>query len=175
MKQPDSQQDPQRRNRRRLLAAAAVASAAVIGVTVIGVTGANAAPGTGSSTEYVQVMSTGGPASAIARGAFTAAGVAHVGSGKTGTFGFPGGTITFSHHTGRRASQFDPRTCLNVISQSGSYQITGGTGRYAGIGGHGTYQLSLEFVAARSHGQCTSGQPPVAEQELLRLSGPVRL
>ena len=180
MKQPDSQQDPRaKRTNRRLMAAAAVASA-VIGVTVIGVTGANAAPGIargGPSTEYVQVMSTattGGPASAIARGAFTAAGEAHVGSGRTGTFVFPGGTITFSHHTGRQASQFDPRTCLNVISQSGTYQITGGTGRYAGIGGHGTYQLSLEFVAARSHGQCTSGRPPAAEQELLRLSGPVQ-
>ena len=51
----------------------------------------------------------------------------------------------------------------------------GGTGRYAGISGHGTYQLSLEFISAQSHGQCTSGRPPVAQQELLRLSGPVRL
>ena len=50
-----------------------------------------------------------------------------------------------------------------------------GTGRYAGISGHGTYQLSLEIVAARTHGGCSSAQPPVAQQELLRLAGPVRL
>jgi hypothetical protein len=49
-----------------------------------------------------------------------------------------------------------------------------GTGRYAGISGHGTYQLSLEIVAARAGGRCSSARPPLAQQELLRLSGPVR-
>ena len=49
-----------------------------------------------------------------------------------------------------------------------------GTGRYAGISGHGTYQLSLEIVAARVHGACSSAKPPVAQQELLRLAGPVQ-
>jgi hypothetical protein len=72
-------------------------------------------------------------------------------------------------------AEVDPRTCLDVISQPGTYQITAGTGRYAGISGDGTYQLSLIFVAGRSHGQCSSAKPPVARQELLRLSGPVRL
>jgi hypothetical protein len=87
---------------------------------------------------------------------------------------FPGGTIVLSHRAGHGTSQFDPRACLSVISQPGTYQITGGTGRYAGIRGHGTYQLSLEIIAARSHGQCSSTKPPLAQQELLRLSGPVR-
>ncbi len=49
-----------------------------------------------------------------------------------------------------------------------------GTGRYAGISGHGTYQLSLEIVAARANGRCSSARPPLGQQELLRLSGPVR-
>jgi hypothetical protein len=163
---------------RKLLAAA--------GITVIAVTGtaaasaASAAPGTDQpphGTEYVQIMSTGttgGPASAIARGAFTAAGQADLGSAKIGALVFPGGTITLSHTASRGTSQFDPRTCLNLISQAGRYQIVGGTGRYAGIRGQGTYQLSLEFISARSHGQCNSGRSPVARQELLRLSGPVQ-
>jgi hypothetical protein len=79
-----------------------------------------------------------------------------------------------SHLASRGTSQFDPRTCLNLVSQAGRYQIVGGTGRYAGIRGQGTYQLSLEFISARSHGQCNSGRSPVARQELLRLSGPVQ-
>jgi hypothetical protein len=168
------------KNRRLRLTAAAITSIAVIGA-VTGGTAASAAPRTPSAvegTEYVQIMSastTGGPAGAIARGVFTAAGQANVGSGKVGTLVFPGGTITLNHRVGHQAGQVDPRTCLNLISQSGTYQITGGTGRYAGISGHGTYQLSLEFISARAHGQCTSGGPPVAQQELLRLSGPVRL
>jgi len=169
-----------RKNRRLLLAAAAVTSVAVIG-TVTGGTAASASPDTPqavSGTEYIQVMSVSaapGPASAIARGVFTAAGEAHLGAGKNGTIVFPGGTIALSHQAGRQANQVDPRTCLTVISQSGTYQIVGSTGRYAGIRGHGTYQLSLEFISARLHGQCSSARPPVAQQELLRLSGPVRL
>jgi len=168
-----------RKNRRSLLAAVAVTSIAVIGA-VTGGSAASASPGSPravSGTEYVQVMSTstaGGPASVIARGVFTAAGEAHIGAGRVGTFAFPGGTITLSHRSGRQAPQVDPRTCLTVISQSGTYQITGGTGRYAGISGYGTYQLSLEFIFARSQGQCASGRPPVAQQQLLRLTGPVR-
>jgi hypothetical protein len=164
---------------RKLLAAAAVTVIAVTGAA--GASAASAAPGTHQppyGTEYVQIMSTattGGPASAIARGVFTAAGHTDLSSAKNGTLVFPGGTITLSHRANRGTSQSDPRTCLNLVSQAGSYQIVGGTGRYAGIRGHGTYQLSLEFISARSHGQCTSGRPPVAQQELLRLSGPVQL
>ena len=164
---------------RKLLATAAITVIAVTGAA--GASVASAAAGThqpGYGTEYVQIMSTattGGPASAIARGVFTAAGQADLGSAKIGTLVFPGGVITLSHRASRGTSQVDPRTCLNLISQAGSYEIVGGTGRYAGIRGHGTYQLSLEFISTRWHGQCTSDRPPVAQQELLRLSGPVHL
>ena len=156
-----------------LLAAATTTVVAVTGVTV-----ASASPVTRqavSGTEYVQIMSTSGPASAIARGVFTAAGQARVGDARGGTIAFPGGTIVLSHRSAKSSSHFYPAGCLSLISQSGSYRIVRGTGRYAGISGHGTYQLSLEFISAQSHGQCTSGRPPVAQQELLRLSGPVRL
>jgi hypothetical protein len=167
------------RKRNRLLLAAATTTVAVTGA-VTGVTAASASPGShqaASGTEYVQIVSastTPGPASAIARGVFTAAGQARLGDARIGTIVFPGGTIVLSHHADRGTSQFDPRTCLSVISQAGTYRIAGGTGRYAGISGHGTYQLSLEIVAARAHGDCSSAKPPVAQQELLRLSGPVR-
>ena len=62
-----------------------------------------------------------------------------------------------------------------MISQPGTYKITGGTGKYAGISGHGTYQLNLTFIASRARGKCSTAAPPVAQQELLRLSGPVHL
>lgn len=170
------------KHHRFLLAMAAATTIAVTGVTaVIGVTAASASPSTHQAvrgTEYVQIMSTSvtsGPASAIAHGAFTAAGQAYLGDAKLGRIVFPGGTIILSHVAGRGTRQFDPRTCLAIIGQPGTYQIVGGTGRYAGITGHGSYQLSLVFIAARSHGQCSSSKAPVAQQELLRLSGPVRL
>jgi hypothetical protein len=159
---------------------ATVATVAVTGAAT-GVTAASAAPAApraASGTEYVQIMSAStapGPASAIARGVFAAGGQARVGDARGGTITFPGGTIVLSHRPGKSSSHFYPAGCLSLISQSGSYRIVRGTGRYAGISGHGTYQLSLEIVAARVHGGCSSAKPPVAQQELLRLAGPVRM
>ena len=164
---------------RKSVTFALAAAAAAITVTA-GVTTASAAPTashTASGTEYIQVMSasvTPGPASAIARGVFAAAGQVRLGDAKDSTITFPGGTVVLSHRPAANSSRFYPEGCLSVVSQTGSYRIVRGTGRYAGISGHGTYQLSLEIVAARSHGDCSSSKPPVAQQELLRLSGPLR-
>jgi hypothetical protein len=166
-----------RKHHKLLLAATAAAAVAATGVTATAASASPAAPRAASGTEYVQIMSTGssGLASAIGRGVFTAAGQARLGDARVGEIAFPGGTIVLSHHAGHGSSQFDPRGCLSVISQTGTYQIIRGTGRYAGISGHGTYQLSLEIVAARVRGACSSANPPVAQQELLRLAGPTRI
>jgi len=164
---------------RKSVTFALAAAAAAITVTA-GVTAASAAPTashTASGTEYIQVMSasvTPGPASAIARGVFAAAGQARLGNARTATITFPGGTIVLSHRQATGSSRFYPGGCLSVVSQTGSYRIVRGTGRYARISGHGTYQLSLEIVAARVGGHCSSARPPQGQQELLRLSGPVR-
>ncbi|MGO8955880.1 MAG: hypothetical protein ACLQFR_00685 [Streptosporangiaceae bacterium] len=158
----------------RLITAVAVAA-----ITVTGVTAASATPRSQPAvTEHVQIMSTSTTsktASALAYGVFTAAGRAQLGSGRAGTIAFPGGTVKLSHHAGKGTMRFSPRTCLTMISQPGTYKITGGTGKYAGITGHGTYQLSLTFIAARTAGKCSTAAPAVAQQELLRLSGPVHL
>ena len=157
-----------------------LAAAAAAITTAAGVATASAAPTAthaASGTEYIQVMSTAtapGPASVIARGVFTAAGQVRLGNAKVSTIRFPGGTIVLSHRQAHGSERFSPASCLSLVSQSGSYRIVHGTGRYAGISGHGTYQLSLEIVAARAGGRCSSARPPLAQQELLRLSGPVR-
>ncbi len=117
-----------------------------------------------------------GPAGAIAYGAFTAAGEAYLGDARLGRIVFPGGTIVLGHKGGKSTSRFNPKTCLAVISQPGTYTIVSGTGTYAGIKGSGKYQLSLEFIARRSaNGNCSSTKAPVAQQKLLRLWGPVKL
>ena len=157
-----------------------LAAAATTIATVTGVTAASAAPVARqavSGTEYVQIMSTSatGPASAIARGVFTAAGQARLGDARIGTIAFGGGTIVLSHRPAKSSSHFYPGGCLSLISQSGSYRIVRGPAGCPGISGHGTYQLSLEIVAARVHGGCSSAKPPVAQQELLRLACRVRM
>lgn len=165
--------------RKLVLAAVAAAVAVSSGVTA-GVTAASAVPTAShatSGTEYIQVMSASvapGPASVIARGVFAAAGQVQLGAARVDTIAFPGGTIVLSHRPARSSSRFYPGGCLSVIGQSGSYRVVRGTGRYAGISGHGTYRLGLEIVAARVGGRCSSARPPLGQQELLRLSGPVR-
>ena len=157
-----------------------VLAAATIATATAGVTAASAAPTAShaaSGTEYIQVMSaaTGpGPAGVIARGVFTAAGQTRLSDAKRSTITFPGGTIVLSHRQAHGSARFSPASCLSLVSQSGSYRIVRGTGRYAGISGHGTYQLSLEIVGARVGGHCSSARPPLAQQQLLRLAGPVR-
>ena len=128
---------------------------------------------------HIQIMSTStasSPASALAYGEFHRRRPCRPGRRQDRQ-----GHLPRRHHQAAVAitpatgtTRFNPRTCLAVISQPGTYRIVGGTGRYAGIRGHGRYQLSLMFIAARSKGKCSSAKAPVARQELLRLSGPVR-
>jgi len=44
----------------------------------------------------------------------------------------------------------------------------------AGISG-GKYQLSILAIGAKSNGKCTHNKPPVALEQLIQASGPVRL
>src|ERR1700760_470494 len=146
----------------------ALAAAAATIATATGVTAASRAPAAvlepaashaASGTEYIQVMSAStapGPASVIARGVFTAAGRVRLDDAKVSTITFPGGTIVLSHRQVHGSARFSPASCLSLVRQSGSYRIVRGTGRYAGISGHGTYQVSLEIVRARAGGRCSS-------------------
>ena len=160
----------------------ALAAAAAAITATAGVTAASAAPAAthaASGTEYIQVMSTAtgssGPASAIARGVFTAAGQTQLGNAKVSTIRFPGGTIVLSHRQAHGSERFSPASCLSLVSQSGSYRIVRGTGRYAGISGHGTYQLSILAIGARSGGKCSQSKPPVTFQQIIKAQGPVSL
>ena len=158
----------------------ALAATAAAIATAAGVTAASAAPAArpaASGTEYIQVMSASvapgwrAPSPAVCSPRQARPGWARPRSARSRS---------------RRDDRAEPppgpkhvavlprRGRLSVISQSGSYRIVRGTGRYAGISGHGTYQLSLEIVAARANGRCSSARPPLGQQELLRLSGPVR-
>ena len=63
-----------------------------------------------------------------------------------------------------------------LINQHGTYKILGGTGKYKGISGHGTYQLSIVGVGAKTKkGACSQTAPPVAFHQVINGSGPVKL
>ena len=136
--------------------------------------------GAGSSGfEYFQLLNTSAannaPSSFIARGVFTAGGVDHPGN-KVDTVVFPDGTFKIAHSGGTGTPRFNPKTCLSVITLNGTYRLSGGTGAYAGISGHGIYRLNILIVAARNAaGQCSNKLPPTAFQQIIKAQGPVSL
>ena len=159
------------------------------GIGVVAVAGAVAAAGLASASaslaagagrsgfEFLQLVTTSpnshAPISLIATGVFTAGGASHPGS-KTDTAVFPDGTFNIAHSNGTHTLRFNPKACLGVFAQDGTYQLSHGTGAYAGISGHGIYRENITFVTARnSAGKCSN--KPVAYQQIIRAQGPVRL
>jgi hypothetical protein len=165
-------------HRTRLLAAASTAVTAAA-LAVSGLAAASAATPAASGTEHFQIMTTSSseraPSTIVATGVFTAGGLDHPGS-KADTITFPGGGFKISHSRGHGKQTFNPKTCLFVISQHGTFKVGSGTGKYAGISGHGTYQLSILAVGARTaKGACSKNASPVAWEQVIKASGPVTL
>ena len=157
-----------------------VAMAGAMAATGLTAASASQAAGAGQSGfEFFQIVTTSAsptaPLSIIARGVFTAGGINHPGN-KVDTAVFPGGTFKIAHSNGTGTPRFNPRTCLGVITLNGTYRLSGGTGAYAGISGHGIYRLNILIVAARnSAGKCSNKLPPTAFQQIIRAQGPVSL
>jgi len=108
-----------------------------------------------SGTEHFQIVSTNA-------------------AGNTGKLVFKNGSFKVHHKNGKGGTQkFDPKTCLAQITQPGTYTISGGTGKYAGISGHGKFRYRLLFIGARNaQGKCAQRKPPVASQLIIQASGP---
>jgi hypothetical protein len=159
----------------------AISAVAVAGaLAATGLTAANAAAGAGSpGLEYFQLVTTNpannAPSSIIARGIFTAGGVDHPGD-RVDTAVFPNGTFKIAHSNGTGTPHFNAKTCLFALALNGTYRLSGGTGAYAGISGHGIYRANITFVGARNAaGKCSNKLPPTAFQQIIRAQGPVSL
>ena len=158
------------------LIAAASAVVAAGTVALSGLTPASASARVWG-TEHFQVVTgsvTARQASVIATGVFTAGGADIMGS-TTDTFRFPGGTFQVRHSPGHGTQNFNPKTCLATISSRGTIKLGHGTGRYAGISGHGTYTLTILEIAARSNGRCSLMKTPTAFQQIIQAQGQVHL
>jgi hypothetical protein len=161
---------------RKSITAAIVAAAASAAVGGAGIAAASTHSAGATGTESFQLMTTSGTgstSSVIARGVFTGAAVDHEQAHNRATFVFSNGTVRLHHSNGKGRQSFNPKTCLLTINQHGTYRITGGTGKYAGISGHGRYQLSILAIGARSGGKCSQNKPPVAFHQVINASGPV--
>jgi len=152
----------------------AVSAATVISAS--SVASASARPGA-KPNEHLRIMSTKAASrrlSVIATGAFTGGGYDKP-ARKTDTIVLPGGTFTFTHVSTSFTATANPQTCLITETEKGTFTLGGGTGKYAGIRGSGTYVTSIVAVAAKNRaGQCKHVQAPHTFQGTTRASGTVR-
>jgi hypothetical protein len=167
-----------RNNHRIIKAAAGALAAAALAIT--GVTAASAAVtprAAATGTEHFQLVSASATATTglvIAYGAFTGHAVDHMGN-SVDRFVFAGGSFKVFHSPGSGPQSFNPKTCLLTATIHGTFRVFDGAGRFKGISGHGTYVVTILAIAARSKGACSMTKAPVAQEETIHASGPIKL
>ena len=169
---------------RKILAALIGTAATITMITGAGV--ASAATGhpasthqavtqrTVSGTQHFQLVSaslSGKNNPVVAYGAFNASGTDNATSKTKDTFTFPGGSFRVTHKNTRSRQHFSKRTCAGVVNQRGTYKISNGTGRYAGISGHGRFRVRVLLVTRHTSSGCS--RKPIAVQTMIRAHGPV--
>ena len=129
-----------------------------------------------TGTEHFQAVSTSLTSSrskVVAYGVFNASGVDIATSNTRDTFKFPGGKFRVTHHATHSRQHFSTRTCAGTFRERGTYRLSHGTGKYAGISGHGRYRLRGLIVARHTAHGCS--RRPIAIQVIIRAHGPVTL
>jgi hypothetical protein len=162
---------------------AALIGAAATATMITGAGAASAATGHRASThpastrtEHFQSVSgslTSSSSPVAAYGAFNASGTDVQTGNTTDTFTFPGGSFRVTHKVTRSHQHFSKRTCAGTARQSGTYKISRGTGKYAGITGHGRVKVRVLLVFRHTAHGCS--QKPVASQAVIRAHGTVTL
>ena len=109
----------------------------------------------------------GTPEVVIATGPIHAKGTDTTVSETRDTLTFPNGTVSITHKPKTNRDSFDPVTCLFSFTERGTYQITGGTGAYAGVSGHGHYTVEATGVG------CDQNAPPEVFMLRILAKGPI--
>ncbi len=175
------------RSRTALLGGTLVAAAAVtIGLALpAGAAPVTARPAGVTGIQHFQMMNTSTSQNTItnpllAWGVVTAAGIDRQKTRAAPTFLFSGSTISVKHATaaGTPRQSFNPKTCLTMYSEKGTFKLSGGTGRGRGISGGGTYALSAIAIGTRlKNGACNPSDtaPAAGQQQQIMAVGKVKL
>src|SRR6266581_2244526 len=124
-----------------------------------------------TGTEHFQAVSTSLTSSrskVVAYGVFNASGVDIATSNTRDTFKFPGGKFRVTHHATHSRQHFNTTTCAGTFRERGRYKISHGTGRYAGISGHGRYRLRGLIVARHTAHGCSRRPTAMVSSPILR-------
>jgi hypothetical protein len=109
----------------------------------------------------------GTPETVVANGPIHAKGTDTTISDTQDTLTFPAGTLSLTHKAQKSRDHSDPVTCLFRFTERGTYEITGGTGDYAGATGHGTYTVKAMGVG------CDENAPPEVFMIRIFAKGPI--
>lgn len=161
-----------------LMTASPVEATSTIPAAAAGHAPAAAASPSIRGTEHFQMMTTSATARTvpvIAWGAFTAAGIAREGKdGVVRTIAFPGGTIKLTFSGTASGGGSVSSTCLATEFFDSAYSLSG-TGKYRHISGREHYAANATEIQARVNGSCSQNRRPLAFQQVITASGPVKL
>jgi hypothetical protein len=175
--------------RRRAATLATTGLAAGAAVTALalpaGASPVTARPAVVSGAEHFQMMNTTTSQNSTTNpllvwGVLTAAGADHQNANGTDTFRLPGGTFLVKHtpKKGSEHQSFNPKTCLFMYSENGTFKASDGTGKYKGISGSGTYSLSVIGIGPKlKNGTCNPSQtaPAAGQQQEISAAGTFKL
>jgi hypothetical protein len=159
--------------RRTLITAVTlVSAAAMMSGAGLALASASASPGS-SRHENFRIISTSETAkthSVIATGSFMAGGSIVLGRTIDKAYLYKG-TFEITRHISYRTPPAPPRRCILGVTERGTYTLSHGTGRYAGIRGTGKFTSQITLVFART-GSANCGRT-VAFQQIMHESGTV--
>jgi hypothetical protein len=110
-----------------------------------------------SEAQHLVIIATGplgAPARIVLSGPVSGVGTT-VDTETAGTITVNGGTISVDHPVVTNNDSFNVARCTFRIDETGTYVFTGGTGRYTGISGSGTYTTKGSVVFKRMAHGCT--------------------
>lgn len=156
---------------------ATVLTAGLLAAGTLGLAANVASADSATPTEHFDVVFANGTATAILSGPITAPATT-VGHDSYDLVKAEGGTFRLNHPNSQEHFTFhyDKATCYATEHTIGRYSISNGTGKFAGISGHGSYSGYGHAILARTKsGACDLEGQPAAEIFQIWGHGPISL
>lgn len=85
-------------------------------------------------------------------------------------FVFPAGTVNVAHKaTADSQPKFNLKACTATFTEDGTFQLKGGTGKYAHASGYGRYHLNGLLVLQRKHHKCDTNMNDAPKLTVIKI------
>ena len=85
-------------------------------------------------------------------------------------FVFPAGTVNVAHKaTADSQPKFNLKACTATFTEDGTFQLKGGTGKYAHAYGYGRYHLNGLLVLQRKHHKCDTNMNDAPKLTVIKI------